>query len=246
MLAKCSKCAAELGEDDLSCKKCGAVVRQQRRLGEILIDERIISRDHLEEALRLQKRRLGEILVEIGACKPTDLERAIELQRLGRTRADIYRRWLRVALAVILLLVVALAGALWKLENDSNLQLRIEKESLSFEEVARILDDPVSSHKFDALRSLTRQVKDPRAVEIIGRALRNEKWYVQLYACILARDSGAKSLVGPLIHLLVDAKKVVGPLAHQALQSITGQQIGPSVKSWREWAQANGLSVEGN
>lgn len=216
----------------------------RRRIGEVLLEEGVVTRDQLEEALRVQKRKLGEILVDLGACKPEDLDRAVELQKLGATRADVYRRWLRGALVVILLLVAGLAAALLRLEASSHLLLRLEKEALQFDEVAEILDDPASPHKFDALRSLSRHVKDARAVDLIGRALRNERWYVQLYAAMLARESGSKALVGPLIPLMVDESRVVAPVALTALQGITGQSIGPSVKQWREWAQANGVAVE--
>lgn len=216
----------------------------QRRIGEVLVDEGVVTREQLEEALRVQKRKLGEILVELGACKPEDLHRAVELQKLGATRADIYRRWLRGALIVILALVAGLAVALLRLESSSHLLLRIEKEALQFDEVAAILADPDSPHKFDALRSLSRHAKDARAVDLIGRALRNERWYVQLYAAMLAKESGSKALVGPLIPLLVDESRVVAPVVLQALQGITGQTFGPSVKQWREWAQANGVAVE--
>ena len=222
----------------------GASGLYKRRIGEVLLDEGVVSREQLDEALRVQKRKLGEILVEIGACKPEDLDRAVELQKMGATRADIYRRYLRGALVVILLLVGGLAVALLRLEAKSHLLLRIEKEALRFDEVAGILNDPSSPHKFDALRSLSRHVKDARAVDLIGRALRNERWYVQLYAAMLAKDSGSKALVGPLIPLLVDESRVVAPVALSALQGITGQTFGPSVKQWRAWAQANGIAVE--
>jgi hypothetical protein len=201
-----------------------------------------VAPQRLEEALRLQKRRLGEILVEIGACRTEDLDRAVQLQKSGRTRAQIYRRWLRAALALILVLVVGLAAALLRLEHQSHLQLRIEKESLSPAEVAAILDEPDSPHKVDALRSLVHHLRDPQAAEVLKRALRHERWYVQLYAATLARDSRDRAYVGALIPLLIDETRVVAPVAHQALQAITGQTLPPSLKAWRDWASTQSIA----
>ena len=214
-----------------------------RLLGEILVDEGIVSHERLDEALRLQKRRLGEILVEIGACKTEDLDRAVELQNRGRTRAQIYGRWLRYALLVILLLVAGLAAALLRLERESHLALRIEKEALEPSEVAAILADPDSPHKVDALRSLSHHLKDPESVGLIKKALAHDKWYVQLYAATLARDAKDRELVAPLIPLLVDETRVVAPVALQALQVITGQNLPPSVKAWRDWAQSQKIPL---
>ncbi|MBI4862282.1 MAG: hypothetical protein HY815_18795 [Candidatus Riflebacteria bacterium] len=242
---KCPKCDAAVGFDEVICRGCGAAIKRQRLLGEILVDEGMISRDRLEEALRLQKRRLGEILVEIGACKAEDLDRAVQLQRLGRTRADIYRRQLRFALVVILMLVLGLAFALLRLERDAELLLKLEKETLGVDEVAAIISDPRSFHKFDALRSLAHFLEDPRAIKILDQALRSDSWYVQLYAAHLARRTRDRSLVGALVPLLIDERGLVGPVAHQALQAVTGAKLEPSVKAWREWAAVNGVGLDG-
>jgi len=241
---QCPKCDAPLTLDDLVCSKCGTAVRRQRRLGEILVDEGIISRESLDKALKLQKSKLGEILVELGACKPEDLERAVQLQRLGRTRADIYRTYLRAALVAILCLVVTLTLVLLRLEQHAQLMVQIEKESLSIDEVDKILEDPKAPYKFEALRSLSHHLADPRALVLLDRALRHEKWYIQLYATVLAKQSRSKTVVPALIALLVDDTKVLAPLAHQALEAISGQTLEPTLKAWKGWAQANGIVVD--
>lgn len=240
-LPRCG-CGRELGLDELTCPGCGAIVRQ-RLLGEILIDEGLVAPEKLTEAVRLQKRRLGEILVEIGACRPEDLERAVTLQRAGRTRAQVYRRWLTHALVAIVALVAGVGYLLVRLEHQSHLQLRLEKEALEPAEVAAILADPDSPHKETALRSLLHHQKDPRAVDVIKKALKHDRWYVQLYAATLARDSGNRDFVGALIPLLVDDSRVVAPVAHQALEALSGQKLPPSVKAWRDWAASQGLSL---
>ena len=243
-LPRCPRCAKEAGLDEHVCAACGTLLRQQRLLGEILIDEGLITREKLAEAVRQQKRRLGEILVDIGACKPEDLDRAVQLQRMGSTRAQVYWRWLRFALVAVLVLAVGVTYLLVRMEQQHHLQLRLEKEALEPAEVAEILKDRDSPHKETALRSLLHHQHDPRAVEVIKAALRHERWYVQLYAATLARDSGNRAFVGPLIPLLVDDSRVVAPVAHQALQALSGQTLPPSVKAWREWAQAQGLALE--
>ena len=242
-LPRCA-CGHELGLDDLTCASCGALVHQQRLLGEILLDEGLITRQKLEEALRLQKRRLGDILLELQACRPEDLDRAVQLQRSNRTRAQVYWRWLRHALVAIVLLAAATSYLLVRLEHQSHLQLRLEKEALTPAEVAAILADPESPNKETALRSLLHHPRDPQTIEVIKRALRHDRWYVQLYAATLARDSGNRAFVGPLIPLLVDDTRVVAPVAHQALQQLTGQSLPPSVKAWRDWAISQGLPLE--
>lgn len=58
--------------------------RYHRRLGEILLEKRLVRADRLEAALEKQKetgQKLGEVLVESGDLKPADLRRALEEQR---------------------------------------------------------------------------------------------------------------------------------------------------------------------
>ena len=216
----------------------------QKLLGEILIDEGLVSREKLDQALVLQKRRLGDILIEIGACKTEDLDRAVMLQAAGRTPAQIYWKWLRLAMVFVVLLTAGLAAALVRMEQQSHMLLRLEKEALSPEEVAQVLADPDSPHKVDALRSLLHHERDPKAVDVIKAALKHDRWYVQLYAATLARDSGNRVFVGALIPLLIDDQRVVAPVAHQALQALSGQTLPPTVKAWRDWALSQGLPLD--
>ena len=55
----------------------------EKRLGQILIEEGIITFQDLEKALRVQTERgglLGEILIEMGTITPKDMERVLFLQ----------------------------------------------------------------------------------------------------------------------------------------------------------------------
>ena len=56
---------------------------EHRRLGEILVDDGVIGRDDLAEALSLQK-PIGQILVETGKAKKDDVEKAAAKQAKGR------------------------------------------------------------------------------------------------------------------------------------------------------------------
>lgn len=66
---------------------------EKGRLGEVLVQEGRLSREHLREALEVQKRLpkakpLGEILVELGLVKPEDVEEALKRQRQGGGRLE--------------------------------------------------------------------------------------------------------------------------------------------------------------
>ncbi len=56
---------------------------QQKLLGEILIEEKIITEQQLKEAIQIQnkyKEKLGEILVKFGYCKPEQILYALGKQ----------------------------------------------------------------------------------------------------------------------------------------------------------------------
>ncbi|MDW8357517.1 type IV pilus assembly ATPase PilB [Thermus sp.] len=66
---------------------------EKGRLGEVLVQEGRLSREHLREALEVQKRLpkakpLGEILVELGLARPEDVEEALKKQRQGGGRLE--------------------------------------------------------------------------------------------------------------------------------------------------------------
>ena len=64
--------------------------RSALRLGEILVRNRMISREKIEEALRRQKlsrKKIGEILIEAGYLKPEQLARGLHLQQKLLTAA---------------------------------------------------------------------------------------------------------------------------------------------------------------
>lgn len=244
---RCSKCQAEIRIDDLSCRACGNVVRTQPLLGEVLIDEKIISREQLEAALKLQQRKLGEILIESGACKPEDLDRAIHIQRQGRTRAELYAADLnraRVMVLVLVLVAIALGAGLVESRRKAAFRERIEREELTLAEASAIIDDPRSPYKFEALKSVARSLADPSAVGVIQKALRADRWYVRLFAAMLAKETRNQAFVPALIPLLDDPKREVAPVAHQALQAITNQTLDAVAKDWQQWAKSAGLPVE--
>jgi len=108
----CLNCGEPLPEGTASCARCGRKAFQQKFLGELLIDEGLVSREKLEEALRLQKRKLGEVLVDIGACQSGDIDRVIRLQRRGRTRAQRYVRYFKIASALLVASIAALVACL--------------------------------------------------------------------------------------------------------------------------------------
>jgi hypothetical protein len=69
-------------------------VRSHTRLGNILIKMNKITRDQLQQAVRLQLShqgalRLGDALVQIGAIEPADLGSALDLQSHARKGSDI-------------------------------------------------------------------------------------------------------------------------------------------------------------
>jgi type IV pilus assembly protein PilB len=66
---------------------------EKGRLGEVLVQEGLLKREQLREALEVQKRLakakpLGEILVELGLARPEDVEEALKKQRQGGGRLE--------------------------------------------------------------------------------------------------------------------------------------------------------------
>jgi type II secretory ATPase GspE/PulE/Tfp pilus assembly ATPase PilB-like protein len=60
------------------------VANRSAPIGQILVEQRVVSNDSVEEAVHLQKRkkmRLGEVLVEAGLASPADIEAALAEQR---------------------------------------------------------------------------------------------------------------------------------------------------------------------
>ena len=57
--------------------------RQKKRLGDMLIEEQIITDEQLSDALEKKKgttKRLGEVLVELGYTSETDIAKALSSQ----------------------------------------------------------------------------------------------------------------------------------------------------------------------
>ncbi|MCX7956728.1 MAG: hypothetical protein N2643_02390 [Endomicrobia bacterium] len=56
---------------------------QQKLLGEILVEEKIITKEQLQEVIEIQnkyKEKLGEILIKFGYCKPEEILYALAKQ----------------------------------------------------------------------------------------------------------------------------------------------------------------------
>ncbi len=64
-------------------KKTLSQLAQQKLLGQILVEEKIITKEQLEEAVEIQtkyKEKLGEILVKFGYCTPQQILLALAKQ----------------------------------------------------------------------------------------------------------------------------------------------------------------------
>lgn len=212
--------------------------RGRRRVAEILVDEEMISAENLERALGIQRQRLADVLVEIGACKPEDLDRALQLQKLGLTRAQRFRRLLRIALVAVLLLTLGFCALVLRLEASNLLLVRLQRADLGVEEVAKSVSDPESPYAAEALRSLASRLSDPRAIDVLVTALRSDRWYVRAYAAVLAKEAGARRLVPALIPLLADRNQIVVATAHQSLEHLAGVKLPPSAQDWMAHARA--------
>ena len=242
---QCPKCEITLATSDTTCPACGSAIVKQKRLGDILVQEGLITEEQLQEAVRAQNRKLGEILLESGVVRRTQLTKALKLQEATREPIDEVRLHLRIALLIALILSVGLAMTIMRLEAQAAQALKLEKGALSTDEVAAIFADENSPYKFEAMRSLAQRLKEPRSAELLAQALRSDKWYLQLHAAMLSAETGNKALVDPLIPLLLDPAHYVAPAAQEALKKITGQTtIPPDAHAWRAWAKSSGLPLE--
>lgn len=222
----CHHCGEALQPGSTSCSRCGNQVFQQKFLGELLLEEGVITREKLSEALRLQKRRLGQILVDIGACQPEDLDRALTLQRMGRTRADVYARYLKVAFVLVVALSGALAATWFKFDRSNQFLKRMRQRELSVAEVSDVLSGSSSYSKIEALRSLAGHLNDPGALAVVARALRHEDWDVKLYGIALARKARSPSLVPDLMAIMSLDPDLVAPLAQDVSRAIAESRPG--------------------
>ena len=263
----CPKCSAPLGADDLACPKCGALVRTQRRLGEILlkmgyiqqkqldvalqeqdrklgeilVQQGLLQQGQLETALAQQDRKLGNVLMDSGVLRRTQLNRALEVQASTREPVFENRSFLRIGLMSALIVAAGLvAWVFYTLERDKSFLARLKNEALSIDEVSAILSESDNVYQFDALRSLNRNLEDRRALELISRSLKSEKWYVRLFAADLAESSGNKTFAGALIPMLGEPR-LISQTALSALKKITGQDFGVNGKAWEEWARRNNV-----
>ena len=218
--------------------------RGRRRVAEILVDEEIVSPADLERALGLQRDRLADVLVEIGACKPEDLDRALTMHKLGMTRAQKFRFLLRIALVAVLVLTVGVCAMVLRLESNGLLLVRLQRGDLAVAEVQTIVNDPESPYAVDALRSLATRLTDKAAPAVLTTAMHSERWYVRLYAAVLAKDSGAKSLIPELITLLVDPNRLEVPMPHEALEVLSGTKLPRDPQAWLAYARSQGLAPQ--
>ncbi len=217
-----------------------------RYLGEILIDEGLLTQDKLEEALKLQKKQLGEILVELGHLQAQDLGRALEIQAQGKTRAQVYLRWLRLALMA--LAVVTAVGTVALVQRLGDLRFREELEAgrLSAEKVLAVLEDRgrAPGERLDALASVANlKARDEQAF-LLRRALRDPHWTVRMVALAQVRVLGVTGIEDDVIPLLLEPDGSVRAEAGRLLRERTGQSLPDDFKAWYHWAQQKGMKLQ--
>jgi len=76
-------------------KKTLSQLAQQKLLGQILVEEKIITEEQLKEAIEIQtkyKEKLGEILVKFGYCTPQQILYALAKQIGVEIKLDFFEK----------------------------------------------------------------------------------------------------------------------------------------------------------
>lgn len=217
----------------------------QKYLGEILIDEGLLSPDDLETALKKQKKQLGEILVEMEVLAEEDLERALEIQSRGQTRAQIYLARLRVAVAALCVVSLLAAGAVWRAAQQARFDDEVEGGQLGLTRLMALVGDPGTRAglRLDALRSVPNLARADEQAVVLRQALQDPAWSVRLFALTQVDGLGLKELCTDVVPLLLDETPAVKREAHRLLKEYTGQDFEDDFRTWYQWAKGQGWTV---
>lgn len=216
---------------------------EHRYLGEILIDEGLLSPADLEEALGHQKRHLGEILVELGKVRPEDVDRCLQLQTRGRTRAQRYQAYMRAALLAAGLASLVAGLAVWSLLRDMHGREALDRARLPGEAIAAILESGSVGQRMDALRSVSSLPRQEDQVAMLRKAMQDPGWTVRLLAAVTARALKLEGSVPDLIPLMLDEEQAVRDEARRVLRDLTGARPGREFEDWYKWGKAQGLTI---
>lgn len=215
-------------------------------LGEILIDEGLLSPDVLEQALKKQKKQLGEILLEMECIDPADLDRALEIQSKGRTRAQVYAIYLRMALGALALVTALACWALVSILADMRFEEELKAGKMSATRILDILKKPGHTEgvRLEALRSVEALTRGDEKAVVLRAALLDPAWPVRLIALQGVRKLGTRTSAQDVVPLLLDPETAVQEEAHRVLMGLTGEILPLDFKAWFQWAKDQGMKPE--
>lgn len=215
----------------------------KKPLGEILLESGRVSREDIEGALKKQKMQLGQILIEMGKVTKDEVESALDLQSLPEPLSVRYRRWLRLALAA--LAVVVLVGSYGLYQHAARVRSEglLDSGRLTAPQILRFLRAGTAGQRTDALRSVPGLKNADEKTFVLRQALKDRTWTVRLVALSTAKNLEIDGLIPELIPLLLDTNGILRRETHRALVALTGVDHGTSYPDWFRWAKGKGLEV---
>jgi hypothetical protein len=109
MTSECPLCCQRVEAGAVYCNHCNTFLLPHRRIGEIMIQEKMITGEQLSQGLSRQK-RLGELLVDMGAVTSEQVDRALRLQKESAVTIARVARHRGLIKAALGLLAIFLAG----------------------------------------------------------------------------------------------------------------------------------------
>lgn len=195
----CPTCYATVAADAAYCDTCDTFLLPHRRLGDILLEQGVVTDAQLEES-RVKQKKLGEILVEGGHVSKDIVENAMAVQkrtRLELVQGYVRRRRLKRVAYLGLALVVALGLMQWdKLMKLEELRVMRQLDHKQFQN--SLLTDRLILTAINWLKS-----GDPKTVETCWNLLKTatnqnlpkdakvwEQWYATTHLPGGAQGSG--------------------------------------------------------
>ncbi|MGV1098694.1 chemotaxis protein CheA [Thiovibrio sp. JS02] len=189
------------------------------RLGEILVEQKIVSEEQITAVLEKQK-KIGELLLEQGAIQESDLKKALEIQNkraleahLKESKVQEQAKTIRIDQAKLDTFANSVGGLYINLDSLNFLKKQFEGHGVDFSLIARFdstisaLDEQLEKLHDNIMRIRRVPVKSlfqrfPKVVRQLANSLaKNVKFTIEGEETVIDKDLLEK-IENPLVHIL--------------------------------------------
>ncbi len=189
------------------------------RLGEILVEQKLVSEDQIASVLEKQK-KIGELLLEQGTIQETDLKKALEIQNKRALEAHLKEgkgleqaKTIRIDQAKLDTFANSVGGLYINLDSLNFLKKQLESHNVDFNLIARFdstihsLDEQLEELHTNIMRIRRVPVKSlfqrfPKVVRQLANSLeKNVKFTIEGEETVIDKDLLEK-IENPLVHIL--------------------------------------------